>query len=98
MMVDMSDDGLPPDMDDGLTIDCNTCLATGTTACGDCLVGHVLANESGPIEFVVAPRETETQRVVRLFSKAGLLDDPPVFVPVAEFEVARPPLRLIHSS
>jgi hypothetical protein len=98
MMGHMNDDGVPPDMDDGLTIDCNTCLATGTTACGDCVVGHVLANEGGPIELVVTPRETETERVIRLFSKAGLLDDPPVFVSGAEFEAASAPLRLIHSS
>ena len=97
MMIRMSDEEVPPDMADGLTIDCNTCLATGTTACGDCLVGHVLANESGPIELVVTPRETETERVVRLFDRAGLLDDPPVFVSAAEFDIGGAPLRLVRS-
>lgn len=96
-MSDMSDDGLPPGTNDFLNIDCSTCLATGTTACGDCLVGHVLANESGPIELVVAPRETETERVVRLLGRAGLLDDPPVFVSAAEFEASRAPLRVVRS-
>ncbi len=40
--------------DDALRIDCDTCVATGTTACNDCVVGHVLANEDGPIGLVVA--------------------------------------------
>ncbi|MEL6891468.1 MAG: hypothetical protein AAFP84_07730 [Actinomycetota bacterium] len=33
-------------------VDCHTCLAVNTTACGDCLVTHLLANDAGPIEFV----------------------------------------------
>jgi hypothetical protein len=87
----MSEDGLPPDIHDALRIDCNICLATGTTACGDCVVGHVLANDGGPIELVVASRpEGDTERVVRLMARAGLLDDPPVFVSPEEF-AATPP-------
>jgi hypothetical protein len=78
--------------DDALTIDCDTCVATGTTACNDCVVGHLLANEDGPIELVVAPPRRATiadraagaaeaaDRAVELFAAAGLLDDPPVFV------------------
>lgn len=92
MMFDMSDDRF--------SIDCNTCLATGTTACSDCLVGHVLANESGPIELVVAPASPErpTERVVRLLSRAGMLDDPPVFVSQEEFDAGSAPLHLMPSS
>lgn len=72
---------------DDLSIDCNTCVATGTTACNDCLVTHVLANESGPIELVPAPPRP-AERAIELFVAAGLVDDPPVFVGVAEFEGA----------
>jgi hypothetical protein len=40
---------------DDLTIECATCPATGTTACGDCIVTHLLANDDGPIEYTPAP-------------------------------------------
>jgi hypothetical protein len=39
---------------DDLTIECATCPATGTTACGDCIVTHLLANDDGPIEYTPA--------------------------------------------
>lgn len=78
---------------DGLHIDCHTCLAANTTACNDCLVTHLLANDDGPIDLVVTPirpLRTPEQRAVDVaierFVRAGLLDDPPVFVPVHEFE------------
>lgn len=77
--------------DNDLTMDCATCVAAGTTACGDCVVTHLLANDDGPIDFVVAPVisiAAATDRAVELFAAAGMLDDPPVFVPVADFEHA----------
>ena len=83
---------------DDLTLDCRTCLAANTTACGDCVVTHLLANDAGPIEFVPAPvarRASDTQRAVDLFSKAGLLDADPHFVAFAEFEAWGAP-QLAH--
>ena len=74
---------------DELTLDCRTCVAANTTACEDCIVNHLLANDAGPIDFVpIAPvrAPSETERVVDLFAKAGLLDDDPQFVPLATFE------------
>lgn len=81
MMIGMSETDLP--------IDCATCVASGTTACGDCMVAHLLANDDGPIEFVVAPvvsLTTPLDRAVSLFAAAGLLDDPPAFASSEEFE------------
>ncbi len=81
-MVGMSDLG-----NDGFSIECGTCVATGTTACTDCVVSHLLANDDGPIEFVtVAPPVTVTDRAVALFTQAGMLDDPVRFVTLDEFE------------
>jgi hypothetical protein len=74
---------------DDITLDCRTCVAANTTACEDCIVNHLLANDAGPIEFVPIARRrvpSETERVVDLFVKAGLLDDDPHFVPIATFE------------
>jgi len=79
---------------DDITLDCHTCVAANTTACGDCVVQHLLANDAGPIEFVPTPRRgvvSDTRRVVRLFARAGLLDDDPRFVPYAEFESSHAP-------
>jgi len=72
-----------------LSIECGTCVATGTTACADCVVTHLLANDDGPIDLVVVPVDppvSATDRTVALFERAGLLDDPVEFVSVAEFE------------
>lgn len=79
------------DMDDeaGFSLECGTCVATGTTACADCVVAHLLANDDGPIEYVpvsVARPRTATDRAVDLFMQAGLVDNPVQFVTVAEFE------------
>jgi len=82
---------------DDLTLDCHTCVAANTTACGECVVNHLLANDAGPIEFVPTPRPaapdapSETRRVVELFAKAGLLDERPHFVSYADFESADVP-------
>ena len=70
------------------SIDCATCVAAGTTACGECVVSHLLANDDGPIEYVVAPVvriTSHAERALALLAAAGLLDDPPVFVPYDEF-------------
>lgn len=83
--------GRMPTSDD-LTLDCQTCVAVNTTACGDCVVHHLLANDAGPIEFVPAPAVSDTERVVDLFAKAGLLDEQPRFVAYADFESLDVPL------
>ncbi len=71
-------------------LDCTTCVAANTTACGDCVVNHLLANDAGPIGFVpsVTPVAivSDTERVVTLFANAGLLDEAPCFVAYSEFE------------
>ena len=74
-----------------ISIECGTCVATGTTACADCIVTHLLANDDGPIDLVTVPIAapiTAIDRAVALFQRAGLLDDPIEFVTVAEFERA----------
>jgi len=89
--------------DSALQLDCQTCLAANTTACGDCIVAHVLANDDGPIELVstgltiVPPQpasDTPIERAVDLLAKAGLLDAEPVWVERSVFEatVERPGL------
>jgi len=72
-----------------ISIECGTCVATGTTACADCIVTHLLANDDGPIDLVTVPIAapiTAIDRAVGLFQRAGLLDDPIEFVDVADFE------------
>jgi len=74
---------------DDITLDCRTCVAANTTACEDCIVNHLLANDAGPIDFVPTAQRraaSEIERVVDLFVKAGLLDNDPDFVPFASFE------------
>jgi len=77
----------------GSTIECDTCVASNTSACGDCIVSFVLANDAGPIEFVPTPEPVEVRPLpgtvdaaVELFVRAGLVDEPVVFVSMAEFE------------
>jgi hypothetical protein len=73
---------------DCLTIECGTCVAAGTTACSECVVTHLLANDDGPIRFnTVKVRELRgpQERAIELFERAGLLDDPVEFVPVDVF-------------
>lgn len=77
--------------EDPVTIECPTCPATGTTACNDCIVAHVLANDDGPIAYAPAsllPAESATDLAIELFVAAGLLDDPPCFVEPGVFEGA----------
>ena len=79
------------DMDDeaGFSVECGTCVATGTTACADCVVAHLLANDDGPIEYVpvmVGRPHSAADRAIELLARAGLLDDPVQFVTVADFE------------
>ena len=72
-----------------ISIECSTCVATGTTACADCIVTHLLANDDGPINLVTVPIAapiTAIDRAVGLFQRAGLLDDPVEFVDVVDFE------------
>jgi hypothetical protein len=79
-----------------VSIECGTCPATGTTACSDCIVTHLLANDDGPIQYATtalrsgpaAARRRSNERAIRLLAAAGLLDDPPRFVDRAEFEGA----------
>jgi hypothetical protein len=81
MMVDMENFDI--------SIECGTCVATGTTACADCVVTHLLANDDGPIDLVTVPvglPSTPTGRAIELFQRAGLLDDPVEFVTVEQFE------------
>ena len=81
---------------DEVTIECATCPATGTTACGDCVVTHLLANDAGPINYAPTGHATidegaelsDLDRAIALFAAAGLLDDPPVLVEQVEFERA----------
>ena len=81
---------------DEVTIECATCPATGTTACGDCVVTHLLANDAGPIDYTPIDHATiadgaelsDLDRAIELFAAAGLLDDPPVLVAQVEFERA----------
>ncbi|MEM8747944.1 MAG: hypothetical protein AAF945_03515 [Actinomycetota bacterium] len=74
---------------DAIAIDCGTCLAANTTACGDCIVTHLLANDAGPIELVVADRPAPVdavERAIDLLVAAGLCDDPPAEVSADEFD------------
>lgn len=74
---------------EGTTIECTTCPAVGTTACSDCVVTHLLANDDGPIELHVVEQVPDAdERAIELFRRAGMLDDEPVFVPVADFAAA----------
>lgn len=76
-----------------MSIECGTCVAAGTTACTDCVVSHLVANDDGPIDYVPVPlvavrsaAERAVDRAIALFVQGGLLDDPIEFVDPAEFE------------
>jgi hypothetical protein len=83
---------------DALSLDCTTCVATNTTACNECVVSHLLANDAGPIEFVPTPRTPDevagpggVDRAVALFAAAGMLDHTPHWVDEADFVAGRVP-------
>jgi hypothetical protein len=81
MMIDMDDEAF-------FSLECGTCLATGTTACADCVVAHLLANDDGPVEYVtveIRRAQSPTDRAIELFRGAGLLDEPVQFVDLEEF-------------
>jgi len=83
MMIDMENNEI--------SIECGTCVATGTTACADCIVTHLLANDDGPIDLVavaVAAPLSVTDRAIALFQSAGLVSDPVEFASAEEFERA----------
>lgn len=77
---------------DGFTLDCTTCIGTGTTACNDCIVTHLLANDDGPIDYVpveLAPvrrARSPQETAISLFRRAGMVGDVVEFVPLDEFE------------
>lgn len=82
-------DGTDHNEGPAFSIECDTCVATGTTACAECIVTHLLANDDGPIDLVTVRVDAPvsgTDRAVALFQRAGLLDDPAEFVSLAEFE------------
>lgn len=71
------------------TMECGTCLAAGTTACNECVVTHLLANDDGPINLLTVALEAPSspqERVITLFERSGLLDDPVEFVSIDRFE------------
>ncbi len=88
---------------DDFSIDCKTCIGAGTTACNDCFVTHLLANDDGPIDYVPVvlahslkevPRVPDSHEIaVSLFVRAGLVDEPVQFVPVVEFEAFGVPVH-----
>jgi hypothetical protein len=78
-----------PTIPDPLPLDCDRCPADGSSACVDCVVTHLLANDQGPIHFLPStPRPAAVaveaapaiDEVVGWFVAAGLVDDPPTFV------------------
>jgi hypothetical protein len=88
----------------GSTIECATCVATGTSACSECIVTFVLANDAGPIDYVPTPvalRAAEydgsVDRAVALLVSAGLVDHPVEFVSVDEFEGRAVPVGAVGS-
>ncbi|WP_420450484.1 hypothetical protein [Ilumatobacter sp.] len=80
-----------------VTLDCQTCVAVNTTACSECVVAHLLANDDGPIAFVPAPvarvdrAARELGRAVALLERAGLLGDDRDDVSYDDFEQGRVP-------
>ena len=77
---------------DELSIDCATCIGAGTTACNDCVVTHLFANDDGPIGYVpiqlieVPPLPTPDEMVIEMFARAGLVTLPVEFVDIDVFE------------
>ena len=81
-----------------LTLECRTCVAANTTACTDCVVSHLLANDAGPIDFVTVDKveirrspEDDLTFAVGLFTAAGLVAGEPEWVDAAEFDAGGVP-------
>lgn len=76
---------------DDFSIDCNTCIGAGTTACTDCIVTHLFANDDGPIDYVpvqltVVPSIPDPEDVaIEMLQRVGLIGVMPEFVPLDEF-------------
>ncbi|MGK0276203.1 MAG: hypothetical protein ACI9N0_002591 [Ilumatobacter sp.] len=76
---------------DDFSIDCKTCIGAGTTACTDCVVTHLFANDDGPIDYVpvrltVVPAIPDPEDVaIEMLRRVGLIGATPEFVPVDEF-------------
>lgn len=78
------------------TLDCQTCQAANTTACSDCIVSHLLANDDGPIDLEPVPVHAPVSpidRAVGMFDRAGLLGETAEFVTQLEFDEG----RLLHA-
>jgi Ni,Fe-hydrogenase III small subunit len=76
---------------DDFSIDCKTCIGAGTTACTDCIVTHLFANDDGPIDYVpvqltVVPAIPNPEDVaIEMLQSVGLIGATAEFVPVDEF-------------
>ncbi|MEJ6720922.1 hypothetical protein [uncultured Ilumatobacter sp.] len=76
---------------DDFSIDCKTCIGVGTTACTDCIVTHLFANDDGPIDYVpvqltVVPAIPDPKDVaIEMLQRAGLIGATPEFVSLNEF-------------
>lgn len=57
-----------------LTISCDDCSMQCTSACDDCVVTFVMGDTS-PAEHEPLILDLEQARVVRMFSRAGLIPD-----------------------
>jgi hypothetical protein len=57
-----------------LTISCDDCSMRCTSACGDCVVTFVIG-DSSPARHEPLILDLEQARVVRMFSRAGLIPD-----------------------
>ena len=83
---------------DELSIDCATCIGAGTTACSDCIVTILLANDDGPIAYVpiqlteVPPLPTPEEVAIEMFTRAGLITSPVEFIPLEMFESSAVPV------
>jgi hypothetical protein len=86
------------------SMDCKTCIGAATTACSDCIVTHLLANDDGPIDYVPValaesfkevPRVPDANEIaISLFQRAGLVDDPVHLVAVDDFDAYGVPARV----
>jgi Ni,Fe-hydrogenase III small subunit len=76
---------------DDFSIDCKTCIGAGTTACTDCIVTHLFANDDGPIDYVpvqitVVPAIPDPEALaIEMLQRVGLIGATPEFVPLDEF-------------